>query len=232
MKIDVQEIGNERNRVVVIDDAVPHAESLIDVAATRAFDPVTGNSYPGHRHLISQNSRPEWDYITYLLKGYGGVMGDAFGFSEFRISAVHFSLMTRRPAEAHPMTRIPHYDEIATTKYALLHFLTPEPQGGTAFYRHRRTGFERISIERKDAFHQGLRDDFDAYGEPPARFMDGDTEAYEQTAYIEGRFNRLLIYSGALLHSAQVPEDFAYSPDPRIGRLTTNLFIVVPDTKR
>ncbi|EGF91724.1 histidyl-tRNA synthetase, class IIA [Asticcacaulis biprosthecium C19] len=228
MKIQVKDIGIEGHRVVIVDDAVPHAEGLVRVAAARVFAPVSGNSYPGLRHDFTPQSDPEWSYITYILKRYGPIMQDTFGFSAFRLASAAFSLMTRRPHEAHPMTRIPHYDEVGEAKYALLHFLTPQPQGGTAFFRHRRTGFERISAERKAAFHEGLRQDLAAYGEPAPGFMAGSNEAYEQTAYFEGRFNRLLIYSGALLHSAQVPSNFTFSANPAKGRLTTNLFLNIP----
>jgi hypothetical protein len=225
MKIRVNEIGQERNRVVVIDDIFPQASRLPELAARRAFADVTESSYPGLRYQLSAQTLPEWNYVLNVLSTISPVLGDAFGLKGFTISYAGFSLMTKRAGQAHPLTRIPHYDEITEGKYAVLHFLTASAQGGTGFYRHKRTGFERISPERKVAFHQGLRDDFEAYGEPPVAFINGSNEAYEQIAAFEGRFNRLLIYSGALLHSAHVPADFQYSPDPQKGRLTTNLFL-------
>lgn len=228
MQIGIETIGQEREKVIVIDDLFPFADQLIQVETRRNFALVTGNSYPGDRFLLTAHTQPEWNYVSGLIEYVGPIMHQTFGISRLQMAHASFSLMTRRPEQAHPMTRIPHYDEIQKTQFALLHFLTKSPQGGTAFYRHRRTGFERITTERKAAFHEGLRADWEAFGAPPTAFMSGSNDAYEQTAYFEGRFNRLLIYSGALLHSAQVPDDFSYSSDPAKGRLTANLFVTAP----
>mgnify|MGYP000754141965 CR=1 FL=1 len=229
MKIAVHELGEERNKIIVIDNAVPAAEGLIALAAMGPpFADVTNNSYPGKRRLLNPNSEAESDYVNYLCNIAGPAMHDAFGVKSFKVDHASLSLMTKRSFEANPLTRIPHYDEIKRPKYALLHFLTTRPQGGTGFYRHRRTGYELISSERKDAFHEGLRQDWLAFGDPEMAYISGSNDAYEQIGYFEGHFNRLLIYSGALLHSAQVPDNFAYSADPRSGRLTANLFLMPP----
>jgi hypothetical protein len=232
MKFSIHTIGEELNKVIVIDDAVPAAQGLITMAAqSGSFLDVTRNSYPGLRRSLDPNSEVERDYVNYLCHLAGPVMHDVFGIKRFTVDAASLSLMTKRPLEANPLTRIPHYDELKKPKYALLHFLTLRSQGGTGFYRHRRTGFERISLERKDMFHEGLRQDWAAYGDPEMAYISGSNEAYEQIGYFEGRFNRLLIYSGALLHSAHVPADFDYSADPRRGRLTSNLFLTVTPEK-
>lgn len=231
MKIEIHEIGLEGNKVVMIDDALPRPEDVRELAAGQTFAPVTTSSYPGVRRELSSRVERERAYVEALRALVKPVMQDVFDMADFRIATADLSLMTLPAFQAHPMTRIPHYDEIRHIKYALLHFLAPVAQGGTAFYRHRRTGFERISPDRKDAFFEGLRADLLAYGEPAPRFMSGSDNSFEQTACFEGRCNRLLIYSGALLHTAQVPADFTYSADPAKGRLTANLFLVPAPTK-
>lgn len=228
MQVRIESIGQEQHKVIVIDNLFPFADQLVQMATHRDFAPVTGNSYPGSRFLLTAETRPEWDYVDGLIECVGPLLYRTFGVRKLKLAHASFSLMTRPPEQAHPMARIPHYDEIQKTQFALLHFLTKPSQGGTAFYRHRRTGFEKITPERKAAFHEALRTDWDAYGDPPPTFMNGNTNAYEQTAFFEGHFNRLLIYSGALLHSAQVPENFNYSSDPKKGRLTANLFVTIP----
>ena len=229
MKTVVHELGNEGNKVIVIDDAVPAVAGLIEMAAASAFSEVVDNSYPGTRRPLRPQIDAERDYVTYLCNIAGRALHDAFGFERFQVDAAFLSLLTKRPQDANPLTRIPHYDEVLRPKYALLHFLSPRVQGGTGFYRQRRTGFERISVDRKDRFHEALRDDYAAYGEPPMAYMSGSNEGFDQIGYFEGQLNRLLIYSGALLHSAHVPDDFA---DPRTGRLTANLFVVIPPPQK
>jgi hypothetical protein len=229
MKVAIHPLGNEGNKVIVIDQAVPAADGLIAMAAMgEPFHEVTQSSYPGVRRVLSPAHDAERDYVNFLCNLAGPVMHDAFGIKRFAVDHAAFSLITKRPLQANPLTRIPHYDEITQVKYALLHFLSPVSQGGTGFYRHRRTGFECITPERKDRFHEGLREDWADYSDPPEAYMSGSDKAYEQTGYFEGIFNRLLIYSGALLHTAQVPDAFAYNAGPRTGRLTANLFLTVP----
>jgi hypothetical protein len=48
---------------------------------------------------------------------------------------------------------------------------------------------------------------------------------YEKIFQVEGRFNRLVIYQGCLLHSGYFSPNFNYSSDPQTGRLTANIFI-------
>ncbi|MBW8881174.1 MAG: histone acetyltransferase, partial [Asticcacaulis sp.] len=59
----------------------------------------------------------------------------------------------------------------------------------------------------------------------PHGYHDGDRNGFIEIARVEGRFNRALIYPGNLLHSGLLPEGFNYSPNPRLGRLTGNIFI-------
>jgi len=37
--------------------------------------------------------------------------------------------------------------------------------------------------------------------------------------------DRLAIYRGSMLHSGIIPPDMAFSADPRLGRLTANIFV-------
>jgi hypothetical protein len=122
--------------------------------------------------------------------------------------------------------RIPHYDGVDQKVFAILHYLSPAPQGGTAFYRHRRTGFECISPARAAAYHTGAMQDFDDYGKPQG-YIGPSTQAFERIFDVEGLFNRCVVYSGAMLHSGQLGDAANFSPDPRRGRLTANIFIRV-----
>jgi len=210
---------------VVIDDVAAEPEALIELAAQQPFPEVLTNSYPGLRRHLSARDPAASTYVEGLRAIASPIVNSVFGAEGFRIVQAAFSLMTKRPQEMHPLVRLPHYDSVNATRFALLHFLAPTPQGGTGFYRQLQTGIEQISQANKTAFEQAILADIASEGEPAPVFMNGSTRAFEQIGFFEGRFNRLLIYSGALLHSAHVPEDFTYSADPRAGRLTTNLFL-------
>jgi len=56
-------------------------------------------------------------------------------------------------------------------------------------------------------------------------YITGSDASYEQIEAIEAVPDRLLIYQGSLLHSGIIPKGMTFSPDPKVGRLTANLFV-------
>lgn len=223
---DVHSIGNEGCKILVVDNLVPDARPLVDLAVRLGpFPPPQGILYPGLRRYIGERDREAAAYVAFVCNRLAPLLKDAFGVDSFGVDNASFSLATRRPAETVPYMRIPHYDGVDQKAFAVLHYLSESPQGGTAFYRHRRTGFECISPSRAEAYQQGALKDFEAYGEPQDYIADS-TEAFERIYTVEGVFNRCLIYSGAMLHSGQLG-GATFSADPRQGRLTGNIFIRV-----
>jgi hypothetical protein len=107
----------------------------------------------------------------------------------------------------------------------VLHHLSRAEKGGTAFYRHRSTGFETMNAERLPAYNAAVNTEMLRFGVPQASYASKDTPFYEQIAYYPARFNRMLIYRGATLHSADVPEDAPLTADPRTGRFSINTFL-------
>src|SRR5690606_13917440 len=108
----------------------------------------------------------------------------------------------------------------------LLHFTGEAATGGTAFYRHCRTGFETIRPERVAPYAAALAEDEREHGPYPPRYFHGSDARYELIGEVEARPDRAIIYRGRLLHSGHVPVD----PDPATaresGRLTINTFLV------
>jgi hypothetical protein len=96
--------------------------------------------------------------------------------------------------------------------------------GGTAFYRHRATGLDAVRPDQESGFCR-LRDKELTESPPPAAYVTDDMEYFEQTAEVEARFNRLLIYRSQHLHSGVISPDMNFSANPREGRLTANVFI-------
>ena len=47
----------------------------------------------------------------------------------------------------------------------------------------------------------------------------------QQIDHVVGVADRIVIYRGGLLHCSMIPTDMPLSDDPRLGRLTANLFI-------
>ena len=56
-------------------------------------------------------------------------------------------------------------------------------------------------------------------------YVRGSTNGFEEIGRVQARFNRLVVYPGNLFHSGILPDDYDFSPDPRRGRLTINIFL-------
>ena len=229
LKSEVHTIGEEGCKILIVDNLIPDARPLVDLAARMApFPKPEGILYPGLRRYIGGRDQEAAAYVAYVCRHLSPLLNDAFGIGQFRVDNASFSLATRRPEETVPYMRIPHYDGVDQKAFAILHYLSEPPQGGTAFYRHRRTGFECISPDRAAAYQAGALQDFADYGEPQT-YIGPSNQAFAQIHAVEGVFNRCVVYTGAMLHSGQLADGANFSPDPRLGRLTGNIFIRVDE---
>lgn len=194
------------------------ADKMFEVARDRPFAP-DGPHYPGVR------SRAPASYGRMLAQALAGPLGELFGWADarFAVIASDFSLVTTRPEALTPIQRIPHFDGTDEGVVAVLHYLTDS--GGTAFFRHRVTGYERITEGRAERYDEVMRADMRTHGMPDAAYVDGDTPVFAETARFEARFGRLLAYPGNALHSGRIPPGGALTDDPARGRLTVNTFL-------
>ena len=95
---------------------------------------------------------------------------------------------------------------------------------GTAFYRQRSTGIERVTERNIGAFVTTAEREA-ALLAPDSGYIHGSDEFFEQIGTVEAVPDRLLFYQGSLLHSGIIPAAMNFSADPREGRLTANLFV-------
>lgn len=217
--IRIERIGKERQPVIVIDDFVPDPDRLRSAAEALEYQ-VMGRHYPGLRAEVAA------DDVAAFLAPVERLIAETFSFGEpARVISAGYSIVTTRPADLTPIQRLPHFDGLEAERVALLHYLNGPEQGGTAFYRHRSTGFETISAERHPAYDAALHREVAEHGLPGPAYISGDTKLYERIARFEAKPNRALIYRGHLLHCADLPEGLDFTPDPRRARLTVNTFL-------
>ncbi len=218
-------LGNERNPLVVIDDFMDHPEILTRYAQSLApFAREAETYYPGLRHLFGPEDALIARHVLASLEAVTPLMIKAFGIRGVRPVEASFSMITCRPQDLTLHQRLPHFDRTDNDFFAILHYLSGVPKGGTSFYRHRRTGFEQVTAERADHYAEVRQRELLASGPPPMVYFNGSDDAFERIAQLDPKFNRLLIYRGCALHSADVPNDFIFSDSPSIGRLTFNMF--------
>lgn len=219
--ITLHRVGREAQPLVVIDDFAPDPDALRAAAIGSSFGPALQH-YPGIRAPLPHSYFPTQrdvlaDALGELLERRGGAT----------LVDASFSIVTTAPDALDIRQRIPHCDAFVADRIAFVHYLAPEDGDGTAFFRHRSTGFETIDEERAPIFFGQLEAEFRHGGLPPARYVAGDTALFERTMGVEARYNRAIVYPSFLLHSGAIAPDAVLSPDPAVGRLTVTAFLAV-----
>lgn len=218
-RVRVDHIGRSRSPVIVIDDFLDDPAQVVAWAASRTDYAARTRFYPG----VSAPAPAR--YVRTLRAHLEEIVRDTFGWKgEIEVPASKFSLVLTPPEKLLPVQRVPHVDVPDTNGLAVLHYLCSPRHGGTAFYRHRSTGYEVILAGQVDHYLRTIEEEVRVLGTPPPRYINGDTPLFEQIARYDSVFNRVLIYSTAILHCAAIPADFVPDPNPRTGRLTVNSF--------
>jgi hypothetical protein len=224
----VIQIGEEgTQRALLIDDFFANPDEVRQAALDPelAWIPPT-SGYPGIR------SYPRPEHLKELITLLGKLVG-----SPIRPDSAQFaySMVTKCEEELIPAQRRPHFDGPCT---AGIIFLNSPNQccGGTGFYRHRATGLSRYPEKVTDTHLKlikklglkSLRELQNLVSAPPpdnaSGYITDSNREWEQTNFIEMKFNRLIMYDGQLFHSGVVRNgDFGETPRER--RLTLNYFV-------
>lgn len=220
MEIRKERIGRERAPLLVIDDFSEAPEALVQQAVPKHFGD-GGRSFPGIR------AKAPLSYRRFLASELLGLVVEYFEVEAevLELPMCHYSLVTTPPRELRMEQRIPHIDSTGRDGLASIHYLFRGHHGGTAFYRHRTTGFEYVDESRKDRYFRALEQETSGPGVPPPEYINGDTPLFEQVAKEDGVFNRLLIYRRNSLHSGCIDRSFLPDSNPLTGRLSINSFI-------
>lgn len=215
--VRARRVGTEGEPVVVIDHFVPDPHALRVFATAQDYGPA-GRHYPGiAAPLPDSYMRDQGTLIATIAKQ---VFGMSTGLS---LLEARFSIVTMAPSALSIEQRLPHVDAVEPGRLALIHYLVPGGTGGTAFYRHRSTGFETIDSNRRDRYFAALNRDLAMHG-PPDSYIAGDTSLFERIASLDGVYNRALLYRSRLLHSGEIADGASLASDPQTGRLTVTGF--------
>src|SRR5689334_8348146 len=163
-------VGAEQSPLLVVDDFTPNADPLVDYAAAQTFS-VQGRYYPGIRCVAPPS------YQQFLLTTLGNAMLECLGVQRgsLRLSMCHYSLVTTPADRLELLQRIPHVDSTAKNGLASIHYLCRKNLGGTAFYRHRATGFESLDPARNERYFRVLEAECAGPHAPAPAYINGDT---------------------------------------------------------
>ncbi|MBX9815029.1 MAG: hypothetical protein A4S12_04185 [Proteobacteria bacterium SG_bin5] len=215
--ISARRIGQEREPLVIVDGFAPDPDALRAAAAAARFAPA-GEHYPGVRAPLPA------DYLASVRPVLATVLREVFGArARLRVLDARFSLVTTPPDRLTLEQRLPHVDALEPGRIALVHYLMPGGGDGTAFFRHRATGYETLDATRAPRYQAMLAAELRAAA--PAGYIAGDTALFERIAVVPAEDNRAVIYRSALFHSGAISPGARLSADPRLGRLTVTAFL-------
>jgi hypothetical protein len=222
---ELKRFGQAQSAVVVIDEFSGELGNILAIAERLAPYPPHTNYYPGVRRVITSSDAAADTYVTETCERAAQFIGGAFDIDSFDLIEASFSIVSTPPSSLAPPQRAPHFDTTDPKHLALLHYLRVPQDSGTAFYRQRSTGIERVTEDNLATFVR-IAEAEAARLPSDSGYILGSDDFFEQIGSVEAVPDRLVIYQGSLLHSGIIPPNMPLSADPRDGRLTANLFVL------
>jgi len=225
MKPQLLRLGRTQSPVVVIDEFTGTLDKVRKLADELApFPRIEGNYYPGLRRFIVEQDLAAHAYAQSVCEQAAPFVGGAFDVQSFDLQEASFSLVTTPPDQLQPVQKAPHFDVPDQNVLAVLHYLRVPPGSGTAFYRHRATGIERVTSRNVGSYVAAAARELPRVAAAHG-YIIGSDDRYEQIGSVEAVPDRVVIYHASLLHSGIIPPGMPFSADPREGRLTANFFL-------
>lgn len=211
-------IGRQQTPIVTIDNAVAGPEMWRSAALELEWSQ-RGDHYPGPRAVAPQA------YFAALAEPLRLALGEVYRWrSNVDVLGCYFSLATTRPADLTLAQRMPHVDSYEPARVAFVHFLCAPQFGGTAFFRQRKTGLERIDSGNCDAFEQVRSEDSIRLAQLPPDYVGADSPAFERLHVCNAAFNRIVVFPSNQIHCADL-SGVTLNADPLRGRLTVAGFL-------
>lgn len=205
----------------VIDNALVDPQSLVDWAATQAFEALSA-PYPGPVVAAPQ------DVTRRMADHFAGHARQRLGARRTLDASVRLSMVTTPPAQLEPCQWQCHRDRFGVAPPGLMIaasvlYLFHDPAlGGTSFYAPR---------QAQEPTHRMIDDSltldaatFGARYGVVRGYMTDSNAWFERTATVPAAWNRLIYYSGEVFHSGAIAHPDRLDTDPRRGRLTLNGF--------
>jgi len=208
--------------VTVADSVLLRPKQLVEFALGLKFVEDDSNLYPGVRARVpAEFSRPFHAWLTRALRCTGVLEENCFIHDD----ASFFSIVDKNRAKLLPLQRIPHYDCADPGVFAAVIYLFDRANSGTSFYRHRTTGYEAIGLDNKDNYKIALNRNMKNLGPPAREYTNGSNALFERMHSVDSAFNRIVIYSGNLLHAADIDGSLFSGNDNSRWRLTISSLI-------
>lgn len=215
-------IGRGGIKVSVIDNVLRDPAGVAACGFAQSYAEDRGNLYPGLRAAMPESFSTSFHaWLTPILQRNGMLEGHQVisGDTSF------FSVVTTASKDLRPIQCIPHYDSTDPSLFAAVIYLCGPRFSGTAFYRHRRTGYEQITEQNVGNYQLALNSDMRMHGAPEKEYINGDSALFETIFANELKFNRAIVYPARILHAAKIEKPFHPPRDRSEWRLTVTALL-------
>ena len=195
MEINIEKVGNSKIPIIYIDNYYKNPEKVIDFSLTLPYTNDTSviHNYPGLRSTIKLNSFNVMSVLKYLFKFYNIDMK----IENIEKSLYHFNLM-KSDKELNKLQTYPHIDGIGGFA-GIVYLNKPEEcNGGTAFYRYKKTKTEKP--ETMMQFNKILNSINTTY----KNYIIDSNEDWDIIFKLSMKFNRVVFYPNDVFHSAYI----------------------------
>jgi len=222
-KLMIRTIGTEQTPLITAENFSPSIiKNLRDYAKTITFGFDGNNFYPGIRSALPVG------YVDSLMKYLVPYLYEIYKIPQDlkpKVIQADYSMITQQEHTLQEIQCTPHTDTLTPYGFAVLHYLSEGDHGGTGFFRHLPTGFEKIRSEDKFYYYEQKEAFFAKHGRPEKKYMTEGNDHYQLYDRIAYQADKLAVYPGILLHSALLDINKDISFDVDTGRLTANIFI-------
>ena len=220
--VELARIGRCGIKVTVIDNVLRDPLRVASLGFAQSYTADSGNLYPGLRAAMPATFSSEFrDWLTPVLQQQGVLAADQAICSD----ASFFSFVSTASEDLLPIQCIPHFDSTDPNLFAAVIYLCDTRFGGTAFYRHRRTGYEEITQDNLQNYRLALNNDMRVHGAPQKAYINGDTVLFETIFASELKFNSAIVYPGRALHAAKIASPFDPPQSKNDWRLTVTALL-------
>jgi hypothetical protein len=217
--ISANYIGMSDTPILIFDFDFDISDYLINKASKYKMDWVDAtNFYPGIWAKVPKG------FCTELHEFIQPYIDKYFFKCNTKVSNIHscYAMAVKDKDKFITPQRIPHFDSFSHTQIATLLYLCDEEFGSTAFYRHRKTGIEKVTEYNKNDYMKTIKkeiDDLDNISMDPSGLL------FEKIFECKAKKGRLLIYPSSIFHNGLINEVNNTCVDPEKGRLTITSFI-------
>ncbi|MGO2370753.1 MAG: DUF6445 family protein [Pseudoalteromonas prydzensis] len=226
INIEKQIVPGTNVYAFIIDDFLLDTASVMNFAYNIAyFNPMFSDNsfYPGIRDHMPQ------PYQRLLHTFFQNEILPRIRNKNYSESILHkslLSLVSCKPENLIVDQKVPHIDSCDERDYAFVHYLSGEELGGTSIYKYLPQNLVEFKEEHKPVLNE-IISNVKSTPHEHTGYITGSTSLFEQVFKIEAKFNRLVIYQGNLLHSANINSEEKCLANPKIGRLSIASFASV-----